>query len=332
MVSRTGSIGPLLHPTEAPAANNSILNPETLTLPSFYLQESEGISGVYDMVYEGETNQYVAMTITGGVVLVDASTGPQFSGLAITTIFNVDCLGRVYITYGGSNYTWSTKGQSCSLTASSDPTNNMKALPVTMLEVHEMLKDRKRSQELAELLIRRSKLEQRVNADTNAPQCPAVPAGLVSKTKSGYDLGHGSFCENLSDYWELSPFDFDGSCEIQSLCYDQCENFSWVGCNAIFAYVMLLSYAKNFESWWHVVQAVACAAQASYFTAIAATKTGRELYCKAQDNMCFCFCSSPPDTCVYSDGSFYCADISGGATATTVATVGGSVARTRLGM
>lgn len=74
---------------------------------------------------------------------------------------------------------------------------------------------------------------------------------------------------------------------------------------------MLLSCAKNFENWWEVIQAVACAAQASYFTGVAATKTGRDLYYKAQNAMCFCFCSNPPDTCVYSDGSFYCADIKG---------------------
>ncbi|KAI0133706.1 hypothetical protein BJ170DRAFT_174149 [Xylariales sp. AK1849] len=314
MVSRTNSIGPLLQPTEAPAADDPILNPETLTLPSFYLQEAAGVSGVYDMVYDGETTQYVAMTLDGQVVLVDASTGPSFVGLGVTSIFSVDCLGLISITYGGSKYTWSTDGQSCSIVPASDPPNNMKALPVTMPEVNEMLKDRKRTQELAETLIMRHKLKERVNADTNAPQCPNTPTGLVSKTKSGYELGQGNFCDNLdnlSEYWALSPFDFDGSCLIQSLCYDQCEDFSWAGCNAIFGYLMLLSCAANFESWWEVVQAVACAAQAAYFTSVAATQTGRDLYYKAQDSMCFCFCSNPPDTCVFTDGSFYCADISG---------------------
>lgn len=314
MVSRTNSIGPLLQPTEAPAADDPILNPETFTLPAFYLQEPEGVSGVYDLVYDGDTTQYVGMTTDGEVVLVDASTGPTFNGgNVVTSIFNVDCLGAIHITYGGASYTWTTDGQSCAIVQASSPSNNMKALPVTIPEVHELLKDRKRTQELAETLMRRAKLQERVNADTNAPQCPSTPPGLVSKTKQGYEMDQGNFCDNphLSEYWGLSPFSFDGSCILQSLCYDQCEDFSWVGCNAIFAYSMLLSCAKNFENWWEVVEAVACAAQAGYFTGVAATQTGRDLYYKAQDSMCYCFCSNPPDTCVFTDGSFYCADIHG---------------------
>lgn len=115
------------------------------------------------------------MTLTGQVILVDASTGPEPNGVVVTSIFNVDCFGIIYITYGGSKYTWSTNGKSSTITRDSEPKNNMKALPVTIPEVNEMLKDRKRTQELAETLIKRQKLKERVNADTNAPQCPNTP-------------------------------------------------------------------------------------------------------------------------------------------------------------
>jgi len=60
-----------------------------------------------------------------------------------------------------------------------------------------------------------------------------------------------------------------------------------------------------------VLVAVACVAQASYFTGVAATSTGQKLYYEAQNSMCACFCTSPPDTCVYDNGDFYCADLHG---------------------
>lgn len=306
MVSRASdSIGPLLQPTQAPAANDPILNPETLALPVFYLQQPSGVSGVYDLVYAGSTPQFVAMTNTGKIVLVKASTGTSYKNNRVTSIFNVDCYGRISISQGGSNYTWSTNGASSSLTRASMPANNMKALPKTIPEVQSALKHRRRNQELAERLVKRS------YSDGPAPKCPASPPSLIAKTKQGYQLGEGNFCESLSEYWSISPFDFDGSCAVQSLCYDQCEDFGWQSCNGIFGTMMILSCLDAFESWWEVIPAVACAAQASYFTGVAATKKGRDLFYKAQGAMCRCFCSSPPDTCVFSNGNFYCADIHG---------------------
>ncbi len=165
-------------------------------------------------------------------------------------------------------------------------------------------------------LVKRAQLEGRdlnlrTNANFDAPQCPSTPAGLVSETKQNYQMDQGNLCDAMSDYWQLSPFDFGDACDIQSLCYDQCEHFSWVGCNAIFSYAALFSCADNFKEWYEVVEAVACAAQAVYFTAVAFTDTGRKAYYNAQDAMCACFCTDPPETCVYNDGSFYCADLYG---------------------
>ncbi|KAK9413951.1 putative Apple-like protein [Seiridium unicorne] len=311
LVTRTGSIGPFLQPTEAPAAGDPVLSPQSLTFGTFYLQEVAGETDVYDMVYS-DTNQYVAMTIDGSVMLVDASTGPSMVNGAVTTIFSIDCLGIIKVTYSGQNYEWVTSKKSCSFVLSATSANPFKALPVQVVDTTKMMfKDRKRTEELAEELIKKSKLEQRVNADSHAPQCPSTPAGLVAKTKAGYEADQGNFCDDLSDWWGLSPYDFDGSCAVQSLCYDQCSGYSWVGCNAIFGTMMIASCWEEFDGWWEVASAVACTVQASYFTGVAATDTGRKLYYKAQDSMCYCFCSSPPDTCVYEDKNlgFYCADL-----------------------
>ncbi|KAF2112387.1 hypothetical protein BDV96DRAFT_602304 [Lophiotrema nucula] len=305
MVSRaSNSIGPLLQPTAAPAANDPILSPETYVLPGFYLKAAAGVTTAYDLVYAG-TSQLVAMTNTGRIVLTGTSTGTAFKNNLVTSIFNVDCYGRLSVTQGGSSWTWSTSGQTSTLTKASPAKNNMKALPKTIPTIQSARKHRKRNQELAERLVKRS------YSDGPAPKCPAQPPALVARTKQGYQLGEGNFCDNLSDYWSLSPFDFDGSCAVQSLCYDQCEDYGWQSCNAIFGTMMILSCADAYDSWWEVAVAVACVAQASYFTGVAATKTGRDLFYKAQDSMCRCFCSSPPDTCVFQNGDFYCADIHG---------------------
>lgn len=308
MVSRaSNSIGPLLQPTKAPAANDPLLSPETLSLPTFYLQKASGVTGVYDMVYTGSsTPQYVAMTNTGAIVLVGASTGTSFVNNRVTSIFNADCYGRISITQGGSKYTWSTNGATSTLVKAATPANNMKALPKNIPAVQSARKHRKRNQELAERLIKRGSY-----TDGPAPKCSPSPPNLVARTKQGYKLGQGNFCDSLSDKWSYSPFSFDGSCAVQSLCYDQCEDFGWQSCNGIFGTLMILSCLDAFESWWEVIPAVACAAQAAYFTGVAATSSGRELFYNAQGAMCRCFCSSPPDTCEFPDHTFYCANIHG---------------------
>ncbi|KAI8966025.1 hypothetical protein F5Y11DRAFT_236586 [Daldinia sp. FL1419] len=307
IVSRASdSIGPLLQPTKAPAADDPMLHPETFTVPGFYLQAAEGASGVYDMVYAGSsTPQFVAMTNTGAIVLVGASTGTSFKNNRVTTIFNVDCFGRISITQGGSGYTWSTDGASSKLTKAATPANNMKALPQNIPAVETERKNRRRNKQLGERLMKRS------YSDGPAPKCPSSPGGLVARTKQGYQRDQGNFCESLSEYWSISPFDFDGSCEIQSRCYDHCEDYGWQSCTGIFGTAMILSCLDAFDSWWEVIPAIACAAQASYFTGVAATSKGRDLFYKSQAAMCRCFCSSPPDTCVFNDGNFYCADIHG---------------------
>ncbi|KAK0619974.1 hypothetical protein B0T14DRAFT_585915 [Immersiella caudata] len=320
MVSRTNSIGPLLQPTAPPAPDDPILDPLKFKAPSFFLKEVSGNTGVFDLVH-GESGQFVAMTNNGRVILTDSSTGPTMSNGRVTSIFNFDCRGAIAIKFGGSDYIWSTNGASSSIEKGKSLTFNMKAVPVTPPEIQAMLMDKRAVEELTAKLYARANRQghemslktraRLVNADSRAPQCRADPPGLVSKTKAGFKQNTGNFCDDLDDWWGISPFSFDGSCAAQSLCYDQCEGFSFTGCNAIFGTAMQLSCLSEFDSWWEVIQAVACAAQAAYFTGLAATDTGRRLYYKAQENMCFCFCSNPPDTCLFQSGAFYCANTKG---------------------
>ncbi|KAK5653024.1 hypothetical protein OQA88_9310 [Cercophora sp. LCS_1] len=320
MVSRTNSIGPLLQPTAAPAANDPILDPVNYKAPSFYLKPVAGNTEVFDLVY-ASTGQFVAVTSSGRVILVSSSTGPTVSNGRITSLFSIDCRGGVTIKFNGTSYIWSTDGETSTIVKGTPSGFNMKALPVVPPEIHPLLQSREETEKLTAKLLARAKLRNPslsltvrrpgVNADSRAPQCKAQPPGLVSKTKAGFKLGEGNFCDALDDWWGVSPFSFDGSCAVQSLCYDQCSGFSFTGCNAIFGTQMYLSCLSEFDSWWEVAAAIACAGQATYFTVAASNDVGRKLYYKAQEAMCFCFCSSPPDTCLFQSGDFYCADTRG---------------------
>lgn len=65
---------------------------------------------MYDLVLTGgSAPQYVARTSAGLVVLTSSSTGPNYvtrNGLSmVTSIFSVDCLGRISVSQGGKTYT-----------------------------------------------------------------------------------------------------------------------------------------------------------------------------------------------------------------------------------
>ncbi|KAK0616997.1 hypothetical protein B0T14DRAFT_524149 [Immersiella caudata] len=192
----------------------------------------------------------------------------------------------------------------------------MKVLPVNIPKVAPTQENIKRAAELREMH-EGKQLKGRVNTDHREPQCPKDPPGLVSGTKPGYELDQGNFCEDLNEWWGISPFDFDGACAIQSLCFDQCSGWSFDGCVAAFSAAMYLSCLNEFDSWWDALEAAACAIQATVFVGFAATSTGERLYNKANEAMCRCFCSNPPDTCVFLDDNgefsdkFYCANIKG---------------------
>ncbi|KAL1897449.1 hypothetical protein Sste5346_004187 [Sporothrix stenoceras] len=318
MVSTTGSIGPLLQPTEAPQPGDPLLDPATLELPTFFLQEVDG-ADAYDMVYNGDSPLYVAMTTDGQVILVDASTGPQFVDGVVTTIFNINCIGVMTITLNGQSYVWTTTGATCQIQQGSSTTSFMKAIPETMPTVPQTDQTRKRSERLFNDLMAREEMNKLTtrqftptNGDFSAPQCPNTPAGLVSETKAGYQLGQGNLCNAMSSNWDYSPYDFGDACTVQSNCYDHCSGYSFQGCNTIFYTTMLAICLQEIgDEWWDVVSLIACDLQAVYYLGVAETSTGRNAYYDALGAMCACFCSSPDSTCLspLSSNGFYCADI-----------------------
>jgi hypothetical protein len=308
MVSTTGSIGPLAQPTEAPAAGDPLLDPASLQLPVFYLQEVDGVDA-YDLVY-ADSKKFVAMGLAGDVILVDASTGTSYSDGYVTTIFNIDCLGRMTITLNGVEYNWTTNKGSCSILPGSADGNQMKALPETL--PGDNAQKRKRTSELYDELTKfKKRLATPTNGGFSAPQCPATPAGLVSGTKPGYESDKGNLCDAMSDNWQYSPYDFGDACDVQSACYDQCTGYSYQGCNLIFYASMLLTCSEEIgDEWWDVVSLIACGVQAVYYLGVAETSTGRDAYYHAMESMCACFCDDPQSTCVYTGSDkYYCANL-----------------------
>ena len=219
----------------------------------------------YDLVYAGSSSPlYVALQPNGNVVLRPASTGPNFVGGFATTIFTVNCFGLFAISQGGQVWNWATNGATTEMTQGGSSTTRFVALPANLPAVQNAKRDRVRNVELSKKLKKRGP-----DQDGDAPRCPnraGFPQNLVSHTKQGYQEDQGNMCDNMSDYWSLSPFDFDDSCAVQSLCYDQCEGWGWDTCNGIFGGLMFAGCADEFDSWWDVVVSHAACIIRGYLT------------------------------------------------------------------
>ncbi|KAG6019068.1 hypothetical protein E4U41_003414 [Claviceps citrina] len=114
-----------------------------------------------------------------------------------------------------------------------------------------------------------------------------------------------------SHLWQPGLFNFTGACAAQSRCYDQCEHDSWESCNDLF-----VSHAVTFcfDNWskthWDIVPLMSCLSQAKYYGIYLSSRQGKELFYKAQSNMCACSCASTNTTATCdSDGRLYCADV-----------------------
>ncbi|GAB0138702.1 hypothetical protein EsDP_00006928 [Epichloe bromicola] len=328
IVSKTmNQIGPVAQPTVQPAASDPLsgTNPQDITFPAFYLQAPAGAppADTYDLVYAGKTTQYVAMNRSGRLVLTGQSTGARYANNLITTIFGTDCNGKMTIKLGGQAYSWASDGRYIQATPGGGK-GHMLALPVNHPTVEKAKRDKNRllvrAKTLQDKLERRGKivardLEKRLNGYQTgvAPKCPAAPDNLVPYVKAGYELNQANVCDNLPDWWQLSPFSFDGSCLVQSLCFDQCQSYGWESCTGIFTVMAMTSCVKNFGgSWWDIIPLVACTAQATYFSVYTGTRPGKDLFYKAQKSMCVCYCGNIGDTCLKQDGNFYCVNLKGG--------------------
>lgn len=87
------------------------------------------MNSVYDLVYSGATQKYVAMTDKGAVILTSASTGPNMVARSgtnlVTSIFSTDCDGKITISYNGATYQWASSGAVTTMTKTSPANVNM---------------------------------------------------------------------------------------------------------------------------------------------------------------------------------------------------------------
>lgn len=255
----SNQLGPIAQPTVQPSASDPLskVNPQDITFPGFYLQQAAGgPANTYDLIYAGSTTQYVAMMSNGKIVLTGSSTGPNYINGLATTIFSTDCNGKLTISQGGQAYSWSSIN---GLTkAAAGGSAHMVALPKNHPAITKAKRDREENLVIArglqEKLKRRQKLKRNEYQEGDAPKCPNNIPNLVPYLRSDYTLGEGNVCDNLPDWWQLSPFDFDKSCAVQSLCFDQCQHFGWDSCTGIFTVLAISSCAEHFSgSWWDII-------------------------------------------------------------------------------
>lgn len=125
-------------------------------------------AGVFDIVLAGSTPQYLAKTSQGALVLTSSSTGAtqirRNGQNIITSIFGVDCKGRLTVTQAGVSYIWDITGESTRFTAGT----SVKGM-VT------------RSLKRAATIDRSRKRRRNQWNEGQAPRCPADPPNLVAK-------------------------------------------------------------------------------------------------------------------------------------------------------
>ncbi|KAI1386122.1 uncharacterized protein F4822DRAFT_444629 [Hypoxylon trugodes] len=295
--------GNTLRPLPAPTSEaeaNAMGPPWEYALPEFFFQKPENAEGeIYDIVLTGATPQYVAKTAEGAVVLTDASTGTtpvnRNGQDIITSIFGVDCKGRITVTQDGSRYTWdvSAGGGSTAFTAGLDASNrSMVAYPLKMRP-----KNRGSS--------RRSQY-----TEGAAPRCPNNPPGLVSRVFPGARPLEPNGCGTPSTIHLIPDLTFGDCCNDHDNCYDNCED-SWESCNNKFHKCMRGPGCEYFNHWYSYLVYVICLNIADFYAWVVSQEPGRQAFISSTHDRCGCYCPESAGLCGRADRDNKCISMFG---------------------
>ncbi|OTB09274.1 hypothetical protein M426DRAFT_18647 [Hypoxylon sp. CI-4A] len=168
-----------LQPLPAPKSEieaNAMGHPDDLALPTFFFQKPANIlTEIYDIVLLGETLKYVAKTSQGGLVLTSSSTGPtaveRDDQTIVTSIFGVDCKGKLSVTENGSPFTWDISADGASTTFTPGIATSNRSMVAYSLR----MKDASR---------RSIRAGTKYNSGA-APRCPKIPDDLVARPVPG---------------------------------------------------------------------------------------------------------------------------------------------------
>ncbi|KAF2491398.1 hypothetical protein BU16DRAFT_529931 [Lophium mytilinum] len=282
-----------------------------MTVYPFYHFETpdNAPAGFQDLVYEGpDGNKYAARKDDGSVVLLDASTnGDNVDGYE-TTVFTIECDGRMAMGTPSTHYVWALDGD---FTKATVGTGHSKIILLPRAASIEVNPKQIRTTVTNDAKARRSRNKMNTKrSDYNegqSPRCPNNPPELVAKTltkaQGGRDAqANGCGSAGIGGYL-VPDYKFTPCCDAHDLCYDNCENGRKENCDHNFGSCMHSVCDKI--PWWQPLDQYACPRIANFYEWFVET-WGNSAYSSANKERCGCFCPHRYDNSLPADDSFNC--------------------------
>ncbi|PIA94268.1 hypothetical protein CB0940_08218 [Cercospora beticola] len=263
LVSRT-RVGIVPLPTPTSEAQAKAMGPaDDLPLQAFsFSKPANAPNGVYDIVLAGSTPQYLAKTSQGTLVLTPSSTGPteqrRNNQNIITSIFGLDCKGRITVKQGSTSYIWEIINGNVRFTPG---TSERKMSTYPLKRAAAAKKARK---------VRRNKYTEGV-----FPRCPNSPPALVAR---GFD-------------W-VPDFSFGSCCDGHDICFDNCEEGTFEQCNRDFGDCMRSQGCAHLDHWYSYLPYLACRTAADFYEWSVSLPPGKKAFKEANEDRCGNVCAS----------------------------------------
>ncbi|KAG5938101.1 hypothetical protein E4U53_008086, partial [Claviceps sorghi] len=321
---------PIVPPNEVPLPGwylGASLEPLDVPINAFFLQDPRrpdkplSPPGLFDMLMIGHVTRYVALRLHDGeFVLVDPLKLHESGPGLVTNIFRADCEGRIRLEVDGEQWAWATVTKGAERESNAAPPfleTRLKAFRDNPDPENNMLRAVPNGHYITQKA--RGNLGPPITAPRSqnaAPKCPGhdLPdqAGLSSRLLEQNQPGLGNICRHLANQTRNSPFDFSSVCELQSACYDRCDQYNWEMCNDLFiGNAMTYCFDHWAKSYYDIAALLACTFRAKYYGVYLSSRYGKELYARTQDAMCGCTCANTNTSALCADSTkqWYCADL-----------------------
>ncbi|KAM3416823.1 hypothetical protein BST61_g8414 [Cercospora zeina] len=299
LVSRA-RVGIVPLPTPTSEAQAEAMGPaDQLALQAFsFSKPANAPNGVYDIVLVGSTPQYLAKTSQGALVLTSTSTGAteqrQNGQNIITSIFGLDCKGRITVKQGSTSYIWEIAGDSTRFTPG---TSDKQMATYPLARAAAAKKARK---------VRRNKY-----TEGQAPRCPNSPPALVAKVKPGARAPGKNGCGPANGIDFVPDFTFGSCCDDHDFCFDNCEEGTFEQCNRDFGNCMRTRGCGYLDKWYSYLPYLACLKAADFYEWSVGLGPARDAFYSANTDRCGCYCSDASGLCGRSGDGFSCTSMFG---------------------
>ena len=187
--------------------------------------------GLYDLVVTGHGLQYVAKAADGALVLTSASTGSTAQIVdgreIVTSIFTIDCDGRIGVMNDGIHYSWNISPDDGSIAFS--PGAHSMDITIIALDLDKV------GSSMSHLELR--DLDKR--SDTK--RCPN---GQHAVDKPGIGPPTANGCGSVKNHKHIPELGFHNCCNAHDICYDTCAEQSCDHCNDAF-FTCMKNVCKN---------------------------------------------------------------------------------------